>query len=149
MHMMKDKSGNEEIMKRTVIKGVIVACVFFMALFMANRLMNQENADMTMEMGEATYPVVTVDYNGYLINEMHGYARAMEVSQMRESITPLMEGRKIRLQIDTYGQKVSGISFEVRSGEILGVSGLVGGLWKIRRWRILSSRGIRFPYLLG
>ncbi|MDE6963185.1 MAG: hypothetical protein K2P30_06100 [Lachnospiraceae bacterium] len=102
-------------MKRTVIKGVIVACVFFMALFMANRLMNQENADMTMEMGEATYPVVTVDYNGYLINEMHGYARAMEVSQMRESITPLMEGRKIRLQIDTYGQKVSGISFEVRS----------------------------------
>ena len=102
-------------MKRTVIKGVIISCVFFMALFIANKFMNQGTADMTVEMGEATYPVVSVNYNGLLINEMHGYAKAMKVSQMRESITPLLEGRRIRLEIDTYGQMVSGIAFEVRS----------------------------------
>ena len=65
-----------------------------MALFIANKFMNQGTADMTVEMGEATYPVVSVNYNGFLINEMHGYAKAMKVSQMRESITPLLRGEE-------------------------------------------------------
>ncbi|MCM1135634.1 MAG: hypothetical protein NC400_08675 [Clostridium sp.] len=102
-------------MKRTVIKSAIVICVFLMALLVANKVMNQGNVDMTVEMGEATIPVISVRYGGFHINEMHGYLEDMEVSQLRESITPLAAGRKITLEIDTYGQTVEGISFEVRS----------------------------------
>ena len=60
--------------------------VFLMALITISNIMNQGNTDMTIEMAQAVYPVVSVDYNGYSLNQMHGYAQAMEVSQMRESI---------------------------------------------------------------
>lgn len=81
-------------MKKMIIKGAIVSVVFFMTLFIVSSILNQGNADMTMDMGKASYPVVTVNYNGHSINEMHGYREAMEVGQMRESITPLTEGEK-------------------------------------------------------
>lgn len=102
-------------MKRTIIKGVIVAAVFFLAIFVVSGIMNQGNADLTVEMEKATFPVVSVEYEGFLINEMHGYKEAMEVSQIRESITPLSAGRRITLEIQPFGSVVSEIAYEVRS----------------------------------
>lgn len=102
-------------MKKAIIKGCIVVFVFFAALFITSSVMNKGNTDMTMEMGRATYPVIWVNYSGYRINEMHGYESAMEISQMRDSITPLAAGRKVTLEINTYGESVSNIAFEVRS----------------------------------
>lgn len=102
-------------MKKAIIKGCIVVFVFFAALFITSSVMNKGNTDMTMEMGQATYPVVWVNYSGYRINEMHGYENAMEINQMRDSITPLAAGRKVTLEINTYGESISKIAFEVRS----------------------------------
>ena len=100
-------------MKKAIIKGVIVSFVFMITLFVVSNIMNKGNTDMTMEMGKATYPIISIEYEGFHINELHGYADAMEVSQMRESITPLGEGRKIELRINPYGRKIEGIAFEV------------------------------------
>ncbi len=102
-------------MRKTLIKGAVVIIVFFSALFVISNLMNKGNADMTTEMGEASYPVIAMNYGGFRINVLHGYQEAMEVSQMRESLTPLVSGRKVNLDIDTYGTRVDGIRFEVRS----------------------------------
>lgn len=102
-------------MRKTLIKGAVVIIVFFSALFVISNLMNKGNADMTTEMGEASYPVIAMNYGGFRINVLHGYHEAMEVSQMRESLTPLVSGRKVNLDIDTYGTRVDGIRFEVRS----------------------------------
>ncbi|GFI47835.1 hypothetical protein IMSAGC019_03161 [Lachnospiraceae bacterium] len=102
-------------MKKTIIKGAIVATVFFMTILIVSRMMNQGNTDMTTEMGKAVYPVISVNYGGFHLNEMHGYKEAMELSQMRESITPLAPGRKITLDIQPYGTMVQGVAFEVRS----------------------------------
>ncbi|MCM1126430.1 MAG: hypothetical protein NC429_08145 [Lachnospiraceae bacterium] len=102
-------------MRKALIQGVIVTAVFFSALFVISNLMNKGNTDMTVEMAEASYPVITLNYGGFRINTLHGYRDAMEVSQMRECLTPLVSGRKVNLDIDTYGNRVSGIRFEVRS----------------------------------
>lgn len=102
-------------MKKMIIKGSIVVVVFFAALFITSGIMNKGNTDMTMEMKKAVFPVIWVNYGGYRINEMHGYETAMDLSQMRESITPLASGRKVSLEIDPYGAAVSRIAFEVRS----------------------------------
>lgn len=102
-------------MKKAIIKGTIVGIVFFLALFVLSNIMNKGNADMTAEMAEASYPTMEVQYEGMLINEMHGYAKTMEVNYMRESITPLMEGRKVNLKINCYDRRITGIAFEVRS----------------------------------
>ncbi len=102
-------------MRKTLIKGAIVITVFFLALFLISNFMNKGNADMTTEMEAASFPVVAMNYGGFRINVLHGYQEAMEVSQMRESLTPLVSGRKVNLDIDTYGTRVDGIRFEVRS----------------------------------
>lgn len=102
-------------MKRAIIKGSIVAAVFFATLFIVSSIMNKGNTDMTMEMRGASYPVIGVRYGGFRINDMHGYGQAMELGQMRESITPLAAGRKVNLEIDTYGREISQIVYEVRN----------------------------------
>ena len=102
-------------MKKVIIKGSIVVIVFFAALFITSGIMNKGNTDMTMEMGKASFPVMWVNYGGYRINEMHGYETPMDLSQMRESITPLASGRKISLEIDPYGESIGQIAFEVRN----------------------------------
>lgn len=102
-------------MRKTLIKGAVVITVFFLALFVISDFMNKGNADMTTEMEAASYPVIAMNYGGFRINVLHGYREAMEVSQMRESLTPLVSGRKVNLDIDTYGNRVDDIRFEVRS----------------------------------
>lgn len=52
---------------------------------------------------------------GIRINVLHGYRDVMEVSQMRDCLTPLAAGRKMNLDIDTYGCEIGQIRFEVRS----------------------------------
>ncbi len=102
-------------MRKSIIKSTIVVIVFFAALFIIGNVMNKGNADMTTEMEAATYPVVSVNYGGFQINKMRGYRDVMEVDQMRECITPLAAGRKMQLTIDTYGNRIGGLRFEVRS----------------------------------
>lgn len=102
-------------MRRAVIKGAIVTAVFFASLFVISGFLNKGNTDMTMEMAKASYPVVAVNYGGFRINVLHGYQDVMEVSQMRDCLTPLAAGRKVNLDIDTYGNEISQIRFEVRS----------------------------------
>ena len=104
-------------MKKIIIKVSIVVVVFFAAMFTISGIMNKGNTDMTVEMGSATYPVVWINYGGYRINEMHGYGQVMKISQMRESITPLAEGRKVTLEIEPYGGEINQIAFEVRNVE--------------------------------
>ena len=102
-------------MKKLIINIAIIIVVFFISLFVAGSIINQGTTDMTMEMGKATFPVVTVQFNGIEMNPMHGYRKEMKTNLMRESITPLMNGRKISLQIDRFGAEIRSMAFEVRS----------------------------------
>ena len=102
-------------MKKVVIKAVIIIAVFFTALFVISRVMNKGNTDMTVEMAKATLPVVTMQYGGRDVNELHGYKEPMEVNYMRECITPLAAGRKVSFRIDCHESEVTDLSFEVRS----------------------------------
>lgn len=43
---------------------------------MISRVMNKGNTDMTVEMSKASYPVITMQYQGIEINTLHGYADA-------------------------------------------------------------------------
>lgn len=102
-------------MKKYIIRWTIVAVTFFAALFVIGSIMNKGNTDMTVEMAEASFPIVSVKYEGNYINELHGYDDVMEVNYMRESITPLSEGRRISIEIDCYDREIAGIEYEIRS----------------------------------
>ncbi len=102
-------------MKKTAIKCLYLAAVFFIALFIISAVANQGNTEMTMEMGPATYPVIHMVVGGRAVNSLHGYKDSMECSYQRDSITPLGQGRKVNIAVDKYGETIEGLSFEVRS----------------------------------
>ena len=104
---------NKKVKK--TIKITVVTITFFLMLFVFSILLNRDNAGMTMEMAEASYPTVSIQNNGRLINRMQGYAKPMDTSYMRESITPLEEGRSLTIYVDKYEREITGLAYEVRS----------------------------------
>ncbi len=105
-------------MRRTLKKIGILAVVFLIAAVIyfiaAQNTMEKENTVYTA-MNEPTLPVIYPQVNGKEINGMHGYLQDMENQAARESITVLPEDRALKLRISTYGNTISGISYEVRS----------------------------------
>lgn len=102
-------------MKRAIIKGLLLGCIFALALLILSRVMNQGNTDMTTEMGEATYPVLSMTAGRHRVGSLHGYAQSMDCAYLRDNLQPIGEDRKIDVHLDTYGQRIDGIGFEVRS----------------------------------
>lgn len=102
-------------MKKGIIKGVVFTIVFITAVFIFSRILNTGNTDMTMDMAKAKFPVVYMGMNNIRYNEMHGYVNAMDTSFMRDTITVLDENRTTEFFVDTYGNRVQKLVFEVRS----------------------------------
>lgn len=100
---------------KKTIKVTVVMLTFFLMLFLFSVLLNRDNTSMTMEMQEATYPTVSIMHDSGMVNTMQGYAKPMDSSYMRESITPLQEGRSISIHIDKYGCEIAEVAYEIRS----------------------------------
>ena len=60
-------------MKKSIIRGCYTVVMFVAALFLMSHFMNKGNTDITMEMSDATFPLVYVLQQDRQINEMHGY----------------------------------------------------------------------------
>ncbi len=102
-------------MKKTVIKGVYLIIIFLAALFGVSAVMNKGNTDMTVEMGEASFPVITMQLDEYQVNRLHGYAKDMDTSYLRDTLLPIGSNRNVAFTVDTYGNTIESLSFEVRS----------------------------------
>ena len=102
-------------MKRAIIKGVVLGAVFAVALMILSTVMNQGNTDMTTEMGEATYPVLSMSIGTHRVGSLHGYAQVMDCAYLRDNLYPVSENRRIDVRMETYGRKIGEIAFEVRS----------------------------------
>lgn len=102
-------------MKKNILKGIYLIVVFLAALFSISAIMNKGNTDMTVEMGEATFPIITMQIDDYQVNRLHGYAENMNTRYLRDTLLPIGNDRNIFFTIDTYGTQVESLSFEVRS----------------------------------
>ena len=102
-------------MKKNIIKGIYLGAVFGIALVLASTVMNKGNTDMTTEMSEASFPIVTMQIENYQVNSLHGYAEIMDTSYLRDTLLPIGSDRKVSFSIDTYGNEIDTLAFEVRS----------------------------------
>ncbi len=102
-------------MKKILIKLTFFLAVFLAALAVAGKLMNKGHNNMTMEMADASLPVIVMNRGGVSYNELHGYTTAMDTAFERSTVTVLGESRELSVRIDTYGRNVSAFSMEVRS----------------------------------
>lgn len=104
-------------MKKGIVKLVVFGAVFLLTLIIVGRLMNKGHDNLTMEMAEATLPVVIMKYQEREYNALHGYTTAVDYAFQRETVTVLGERREAGFVVDTYGQKVTDLSIEVRSAD--------------------------------
>ncbi|MEG1876695.1 MAG: hypothetical protein RRX92_00245 [Lachnospiraceae bacterium] len=102
-------------MRKSVLRGSICAAVFIISMILISIVTNKGNTDMTVKMEPASFPLVYMDYNGQVINCLHGYASDMQTDYMRGTITPIQKDRKVTWHIDKYGSKIQGLTLEVRS----------------------------------
>ncbi|MBQ4483039.1 MAG: hypothetical protein II966_07395, partial [Lachnospiraceae bacterium] len=102
-------------MKTTLIKAAIFITSFLISLFIISSYMNRGTTDMTVEMEEATFPVVTVVADGREINRMYGMKGKTEPNMYRGTLTPLNEDRSLDIHIEKFGNKFREIAYEVRS----------------------------------
>lgn len=102
-------------MKKAIIKGIFLGIIFAASLMLISMIMNQGNTDMTTEMAQSSYPVITLFAQGHRVNSLHGYAESMDCAHLRDTVQPVESDRKIDVRLDTYGTDISEIAFEVRS----------------------------------
>ena len=102
-------------MKKFIIKTAVFLMVFVGAVFVFSKIMNQDQDNLTMEMAEASLPVVTMEREGIAYNRLVGYTAPRDVKFHRETVAVLGENRNSEIRVETYGSQVNGISMQVRS----------------------------------
>lgn len=102
-------------MKKSLIKTGVFLVVFVIALIVSGRVMNKGQNNLTMEMAQASFPVITMYRGEVSYNELHGYANAMDTAFQRGNITVLGADRDASFRVDTYGRGVTDMTLEVRT----------------------------------
>lgn len=102
-------------MKKHLIKLAVCVVVFFCTLIISSSLYNQGNADMTATMEAAALPLVHMTTGNISFNTLYGYCQEMDGRLLRDTITPLEDGRRLSFVIDKYNNEIKSLSFEVRS----------------------------------
>ncbi len=105
----------ENSVKLTIIKIIYALIIFVFAVILISNLSSGDNADMTAEMPSATLPVVSLVNDGREIDCMHGYLSEVNLGYMRGTIHPIGKDRAVSFKINTFGNTISGVGFEVRT----------------------------------
>lgn len=102
------------------IRNVCLHILFLIVLFCVSvlvfaRMINQVTPDVAETMPDSTFPLVYMQKDGTNFNCLHGYAREMDVSYLRDSITPLDSDRELDILIQAFSTTIDGVSYEVTS----------------------------------
>ena len=102
-------------MKKSLIKATVFLLTFIAALLIIGKVMNKRHDNLTLEMTKASFPLLTMSENGVEYNQLHGYAKPMNIAYQRNTTTVLGENRDTAFVIDTFGCEVEKVSIEVRN----------------------------------
>lgn len=102
-------------MKKRIIKTGVLAVVFIAALFVSSLLLNRSGDDEIIDMGAPTLPRISFLVNGQNVNTLFGYVDEMDITAMRDTITPLEIGGTLPMNIETNGNEINGIQYTVYS----------------------------------
>ena len=106
---------NFSAIKKTLIRIAVLATVFVATLIVASKILNNDRENITMDMEPATFPVMTMLRGDFAYNMLFGYSDKGYVGEMAENLTALDEDRKLDFRIDTYGNSIESVDFEVRT----------------------------------
>ena len=102
-------------MNRKATKPIVLVLVFISAMITFSLWMNKESIDQTTTMDSASLPVMQFVYEDMTLNELHGYAKEMDMLSMRDGMIPMSDARQLKMVITTYGNEIDNLSYKIRS----------------------------------
>ena len=100
--------------KKKLTDAGILLLVFIAAVIGFSLYTNKGNANLTADMGAATFPQISFSYNGYTLNTLNGYAKAMDIPVMRDVVTPVT-GQQVSGEVRSYDNRISSVEYIVYS----------------------------------
>lgn len=104
-------------MRKFFIRILYTVLVFLAALVFFEARQGQEPSNMTGELAAASLPVIRMEAGDTAVNLLYGNTAGRDLTGYRAVITPIGEDRNVTFTVDPCGQKVSDLSFEVRSAD--------------------------------
>ena len=102
-------------MKRRIIKVGVLVAVFIAALVISSLVINSGTDDEIVDMGAPTLPRISFTVDGTEVNPLFGYVQDMDITAMRDTITPLETDGSLIMNIEADGREISDIRYEVYS----------------------------------
>ena len=99
--------------RNIVLHTLFLAALFVVSVLFFSRMINQVSPDAAETMKECTFPLVYMQRGGVNFNCLHGYSQEMDVSRMRDGVTPLSADRTIDILIQGFSASVERVSYEV------------------------------------
>ena len=100
-------------MKKIIIRAGVLLVIFICGVAGFSSLMNHQSTDNRTDMETASSPSMAMMLDGTEINRMYAYADQMDVSSMRDSITPLGTDRTLEVCITPNGREIKSLLYEV------------------------------------
>lgn len=100
---------------RVVAKILVLLFIFTGAIFIVNKINNRGVEEVSVEMEQATLPIVYVRYDEQFINTLHGYTGKVDTTYFRDTITPMDYGKTIELWADQGSEAYGTYEYELRS----------------------------------
>ena len=101
-------------MKRIGIRVGVLTAVFVVAVVFFSYLTNKGNTDMSAALSSATLPRVWFTTEGYDVNPLAGHVTDMEITSMRDTVTPVNENTLI-VNIESFQETIEKITWQVFS----------------------------------
>lgn len=102
-------------MKKRIIKAGVLIAVFIAALVISSLVINSGTEDEIVDMGAPTLPRISFTVDGTEVNPLFGYVQDMDITAMRDTITPLGADGSLTMNIEDDGNDISDIRYEVYS----------------------------------
>ena len=102
-------------MKRKLIKAGILTVIFIAALGISSLVINRDVNDEMVDMGAPTLPRISFSYQGQEINPLFGYVREMDLTAMRDTITPLNADGTLEMNVEAFGNEIRAVRYRVCS----------------------------------
>lgn len=95
-----------------MIHAGVLAAIFIIAVTVFEYMTTRGNDDMMADLGNAVLPRVYFTIDGYGVNALNAYSEEMDITTMRDSITPV-SGKKLTMNLETDETKVTSVDYAV------------------------------------
>lgn len=96
-------------------KWAVLIAVFLLAIIISSLVLNRGTRDITVGLSDPGLPRVAFDVRGQRVNALEGYVDEMDITAMRDTITPIADNGLLNMYLEDAGQEIAGIRYEVYS----------------------------------